>query len=74
MKRWRRCPAWAICASWSAWCATAICIRLDSPGPVLFRQKRYGYNSRLVEAYKFCSMYADKTDHDPALISTEAAY
>ncbi|WP_232514995.1 sugar transferase [Chromobacterium violaceum] len=41
---------------------------------MLFRQKRYGYNSRLIEVYKFCSMYADKTDHDPAVISTEAAY
>ncbi|OQS09032.1 undecaprenyl-phosphate glucose phosphotransferase [Chromobacterium violaceum] len=44
----------------------AVCIRLDSPGPVLFRQKRYGYNSRLIEVYKFRSMYADKADHDAA--------
>ncbi|MFB9158005.1 sugar transferase [Chromobacterium violaceum] len=45
-----------------------ICIRLDSPGTALLWQKRYGYNSRLIEVYKFRSMYADKIDHDPAVI------
>jgi Undecaprenyl-phosphate glucose phosphotransferase len=32
-------------------------VKLDSPGPVLFRQKRYGYNQRLIEVYKFRSMH-----------------
>nr|WP_199064704.1 undecaprenyl-phosphate glucose phosphotransferase [Chromobacterium sp. ASV5] len=40
----------------------ALCIKLDSRGPVLFRQKRYGYNNRLIEVYKFRSMYIDKSD------------
>lgn len=40
----------------------ALAIRLDSPGPVLFRQKRYGYNNKLIEVFKFRSMYCDKTD------------
>lgn len=35
----------------------AIAVKLDSPGPVLFRQKRYGYNHRLIVVYKFRSMY-----------------
>ena len=40
----------------------ALAIKLDSPGPVLFRQKRYGYNNRLIEVFKFRSMYCDRAD------------
>jgi FlaA1/EpsC-like NDP-sugar epimerase len=29
--------------------AIALLIKLDSPGPVLFRQKRYGFNNQLIE-------------------------
>ena len=34
----------------------AIAIKLDSPGPVLFRQKRHGLNHRVIEVLKFRSM------------------
>ncbi len=40
----------------------AVIIKLDSPGPVLFRQKRYGFNNNLIEIYKFRSMYTDRCD------------
>jgi Undecaprenyl-phosphate glucose phosphotransferase len=40
----------------------AIAIKLESRGPVLFKQKRYGFNNELVEIYKFRSMYTDQTD------------
>ena len=40
----------------------AIAIRLESRGPVLFKQKRYGFNNDLIEVYKFRSMYVDKAD------------
>jgi Undecaprenyl-phosphate glucose phosphotransferase len=40
----------------------AIAIKLDSRGPILFKQKRYGFNNDLIEIYKFRSMYADRAD------------
>ena len=40
----------------------AIAIKLDSKGPILFKQKRYGFNNELIEIYKFRSMYVDQTD------------
>jgi Undecaprenyl-phosphate glucose phosphotransferase len=40
----------------------ALAIKLDSRGPVIFRQKRYGFNNDVVEIYKFRSMYADAAD------------
>lgn len=42
--------------------ALALAIKLDSPGPVLFRQKRYGYNNRLIEVFKFRSMHHRMAD------------
>ena len=33
-----------------------------SPGPVLFKQKRYGFNNELIEVFKFRSMYVDQLD------------
>lgn len=42
--------------------ATAIAIKLDSPGPVIFRQKRHGFNNEEIEVLKFRSMYADMSD------------
>jgi exopolysaccharide biosynthesis polyprenyl glycosylphosphotransferase len=40
----------------------AIAIKLDSRGPVFFKQNRHGFNNELIEIYKFRSMYTDKTD------------
>lgn len=34
----------------------AVCIKLDSRGPVLFKQKRIGLHGRVFEIYKFRSM------------------
>jgi Undecaprenyl-phosphate glucose phosphotransferase len=42
--------------------AVVLAVRFDSPGPVLFRQKRYGFNNELIEVYKFRSMYVNMTD------------
>ncbi|WNJ88137.1 undecaprenyl-phosphate glucose phosphotransferase [Bosea sp. 685] len=42
--------------------ATAIAIKLDSKGPILFKQKRYGFNNELIEVLKFRSLYHEMSD------------
>lgn len=37
----------------------AICIKFNSKGPVLFKDKRVGKNGKIVNIYKFRSMYVD---------------
>ncbi len=49
----------------------AIAIKLDSRGPVLFKQKRYGFNNDLIEVYKFRSMYADAADETAEKLVTK---
>lgn len=43
--------------------ATAVAVKLSSPGPVLFRQSRIGRDARPFQIYKFRSMRAEATDH-----------
>jgi len=40
----------------------AAAVKLDSPGPVLFKQQRVGRNNRLFNLYKFRSMKVDLAD------------
>lgn len=37
----------------------ALVIKLDSPGPILFRQRRYGINKKPITVYKFRTMHPD---------------
>ncbi len=41
----------------------ALAVRLDSPGPILFRQRRHGFNNEEILVWKFRSMRAETTDH-----------
>ena len=49
----------------------ALAVKLESKGPVIFRQKRYGFNNELIEVFKFRSMYTDRTDHAAAKLVTK---
>ncbi len=51
--------------------AAALAVRLDSRGPILFRQKRYGFNNELIEVLKFRTMYTDKTDATASRLVTK---
>jgi Undecaprenyl-phosphate glucose phosphotransferase len=52
----------ALVCALPAMAAIALLVKLDSRGPVLFKQKRYGFNNDLIEVYKFRSMYTDAAD------------
>ena len=44
-------------------------IKLDSPGPVFFAQKRVGRNGRIFKMYKFRSMYVDAEERKKELMA-----
>jgi Undecaprenyl-phosphate glucose phosphotransferase len=48
----------------------AVAIKIDSPGPVLFRQKRYGFNNQLIEVLKFRTMRHDQCDANGSMLTT----
>ncbi|MBX9635349.1 MAG: sugar transferase, partial [Magnetospirillum sp.] len=41
---------------------TAMAIRLDSKGPILFRQDRFGLGNKVIKVYKFRTMRTDRLD------------
>lgn len=43
----------------------AVGVKLSSPGPVLFRQQRHGWDGRTFECYKFRTMVVHKQDSTP---------
>jgi len=48
----------------------ALAVRLDSKGPILFKQRRFGFNNELIEVWKFRSMYTDMSDASAAKLVT----
>jgi Undecaprenyl-phosphate glucose phosphotransferase len=40
----------------------ALAVKWDSPGPILFRQKRHGFNNEVITVWKFRSMRVETTD------------
>ncbi|MGB9775308.1 MAG: undecaprenyl-phosphate glucose phosphotransferase [Anaerolineae bacterium] len=51
----------------------ALAIRLDSPGPVIFRQTRVGLRGRLFEMYKFRSMHVGAEEQQDMLADLNEA-
>lgn len=47
----------------------AAAVKLSSKGPVFFRQRRLGYNNRVIEVLKFRSMYTHLSDANAAVQS-----
>jgi len=48
----------------------ALAIKIDSAGPVFFRQKRYGFNCELIEVLKFRTMYHHASDPNAEKLAT----
>ncbi len=49
---------------WPILLLVAIAIKLDSPGPIFFRQPREGFNNRQFRVYKFRSMHQDQAEFE----------
>ena len=47
---------------WPVLLAVALAVRMDSPGPILFRQRRHGFNNETITVLKFRSMRTEASD------------
>ncbi len=52
----------ALVAALPVMLAVAVLVRLDSPGPALFRQRRHGFNNEVITVWKFRSMRVEAAD------------
>lgn len=50
---------------------TALAVKLDSKGPVIFKQKREGFNNEEIEIFKFRSLYTDQGDKSGVNVVTK---
>ena len=50
----------------------ALLIKLDSRGPILFVQDRFGFNNKVIRVLKFRTMYTEKTDPSGAAQTTRS--
>lgn len=55
-------PVMLLCALW---------IKLDSPGPIIFKQRRPGYHQKIFTIYKLRSMRVDTTASDGRALKNE---
>ncbi len=51
---------------WPLFALIGLAIKCESPGPVLFRQKRFGFNNQEIEVYKFRTMHHGLGDESGA--------
>jgi Undecaprenyl-phosphate glucose phosphotransferase len=50
-------------AIWPVLAVVALAVRLDSPGPIFFRQPREGFNNRTFNCFKFRTMYHSRLEY-----------
>ena len=55
------------------WVITAIAVKLESPGPILFQQERVGRYGKPFQCYKFRSMYVDAEERKAELMALNEA-
>lgn len=58
-----------LASAWPVMLIAAAAIKIGSPGPVLFRQKRVGKNGKPFDLLKFRSMRVDAERHGPGITS-----
>lgn len=51
--------------------AAALAVKFTSKGPIIFKQKRHGFNNELIEVYKFRSMFTDMSDANASKLVTK---
>ncbi|MDE1159082.1 MAG: undecaprenyl-phosphate glucose phosphotransferase [Neorhizobium sp.] len=52
----------SILALWPFMLAAAAAVKFTSQGPILFKQKRHGFNNEIIEVLKFRSMFTNMSD------------
>ena len=62
-----------VVAATPLWLLIALAIKLDSPGPVFYRDRRVGLGEREFGMFKFRSMYVDAADRQAALETANEA-
>lgn len=61
----------ALALLWPVMLAAAIAVKTTSKGPILFVQKRHGFNNQVVHVMKFRSMYSEMSDPTAKLAVTK---
>ncbi|MGG6895451.1 MULTISPECIES: undecaprenyl-phosphate glucose phosphotransferase [Rhizobium] len=52
----------ALTLLWPIMLGAAIAVKVTSKGPILFMQKRHGFNNEIIKVFKFRSMYTHMSD------------
>jgi len=60
----------ALLILWPVLLIVAIAVRIDSPGPILFRQARQGFNNNVIMVLKFRTMHHARQSNDVVIQAT----